>query len=339
MDILSHILKSKLPENGEIAIIFFESCNLQCPMCPQDHSSLIGLSKEEILSKVEIIKNFFSNSHRSSFTLNIMGGELFQDSLLEEYLPVYSLFIEQVSFLAQQMNKSVDFNFLSNLVFTKTHLVKEWLLMHNLKLSVSYDRYGRFNKTNLLIFKSNIEKLKDVIRNISMVVTHDAIKTLMTIGDPYFNYLYKTFNCYWDHLVPFPGIISPTKKELYDFNIFLLENYPECTNLTAFINKQSFNKMNPELAQVASDYILITPTDVSTIYHIYEHSFQEPSVPLATSTLVTERFLNEYKCLNCEYYSRCPLDCLMRDNWVDPENVLNGCIYSETFKYVESKWI
>ena len=122
-----------------------------------------------------------------------MGGELFQDSLLEKYLPIYSLFIYQVSLLSQEMNKSVDFNFLSNLVFTKTYLVEEWLLKHNLKLSVSYDRHGRFNKTDLLIFKSNIEKLKDVIRNISIVATHDAVKTLMTIGDPYFNYLYKNF--------------------------------------------------------------------------------------------------------------------------------------------------
>ena len=81
MDTLSHILDSKIPDKGEIAVVFFENCNLQCPMCPQDHSSLIGLSKEEILSKVDIIKNFFSNSFRSSFTLNIMGGELFQDSL------------------------------------------------------------------------------------------------------------------------------------------------------------------------------------------------------------------------------------------------------------------
>ena len=115
-----------------------------------------------------------------------------------------------------------------------------------------------------------------------MVATHDAIKTLITTGDKYFDYLYETFDCYWDHLVPFPSITSPTKKELYDFNIFLIENYPQCKNLIAFTNHNSFNKMNPELAQIASDYILITPTNISTTCHLHENSFQESSVLVAT---------------------------------------------------------
>ena len=98
------LLGVKIPDMGEIGIIFFEECNLRCPMCPQDHNSIEGQSRDEILSKVDTIKNILYDSVSSVVTLNIMGGELFQDHLLEEYLPIYSEFIEKVNILSLRLN-------------------------------------------------------------------------------------------------------------------------------------------------------------------------------------------------------------------------------------------
>ena len=54
------LLGIKIPDMGEIGIIFFEECNLRCPMCPQDHTSIEGQSKDEIL-----LKDSFTLSNKS----------------------------------------------------------------------------------------------------------------------------------------------------------------------------------------------------------------------------------------------------------------------------------
>ena len=233
------LLGIKIPDMGEIGIIFFEECNLRCPMCPQDHTSIEGQSKDEILSKVDIIKDvLLHNSNSRVVTLNIMGGELFQDHLLEEYLPIYSEFIENVNTLSLKLNRKIIFRFVTNLVFTNHELVASWLYKHNLDLTVSYDSKGRFNTTNLDIFKNNIEVFKDRINLISLVASRESILTVMNRSDSYYDYLYRNFDCHWEFLTPVPGVTAPTKKELYEFNKFLIDNYPNCLPIKDYFSKE-----------------------------------------------------------------------------------------------------
>ena len=246
------LLGVKIPDMGEIGIIFFEECNLRCPMCPQDHNSIEGQSRDEILSKVDTIKNILYDSVSSVVTLNIMGGELFQDHLLEEYLPIYSEFIEKVNILSLRLNKKIIFRFVTNLVFTNHELVNKWLHKHNLDLTISYDSKGRFNTANLDTFKDNVEIFKDRINLISLVASRDSMLTVMNSADSYYDYLYRNFDCHWEFLTPVPGVTAPTKKELYEFNKFLIDNYPNCLQLDPFINKDSINLIGAEVSQLAS---------------------------------------------------------------------------------------
>ena len=326
------LLGVKIPDMGEIGIIFFEECNLRCPMCPQDHNSIEGQSRDEILSKVDTIKNILLyDSVSSVITLNIMGGELFQDHLLEEYLPIYSEFIEKVNILSLRLNKKIIFRFVTNLVFTNHELVNKWLHKHNLDLTISYDSKGRFNTANLDTFKDNVEIFKDRINLISLVASRDSILTVMNRADNYYDYLYNNFDCHWEFLTPVPGVVAPTKKELYEFNKFLIDNYPNCLQLVPFVNKESINLIGAEVSQLAFHFKLIIPNNETTTCQNYEFYF-----PVKTFDTFIDKFIEEYDCLSCKYYSRCPLDPLMRDNWVD--DTLTGCTYKKTFEYADKKY-
>ena len=160
---IEQLLKNKIPEYAEIEIFFFEHCNLRCVHCFQNHESEIGMNESSIMSKITLIETFFNKTQKEHVTLNIMGGELFQDHIMEKFLPIYSNFIHSVNDLSKKYNKIVKYNFVTNLLTSKKQLFSNWLDYHNLKLSVSYDLSGRFNASQIETFKKNIEIYKDYI--------------------------------------------------------------------------------------------------------------------------------------------------------------------------------
>ena len=74
------LIEQKITRSSEIVVIFFEHCNLKCVFCPQDHDSMVGASREEILAKSDTVAKFINNSPRSKdYKLHLLGGELFED--------------------------------------------------------------------------------------------------------------------------------------------------------------------------------------------------------------------------------------------------------------------
>lgn len=335
---IQDLISSKVPDYAEIEIFFFEHCNLRCVHCFQDHDSTLGMGKIQILEKIQIIENFFARSNKTDVVLNIMGGELFQDHLMEEYLPIYTEFIEGVEAAAKTYNKSPRFNFVTNLLTTKHELFKNWLDKHQLKLSVSYDLSGRFNINQLLQFKHNIELYKDYVNIICLVATRQNIKLLLEGQDAYYDYLYNTFDCYWDQLTPGPTVptdLVPSERQYLDFMLFLVDNYPKCTNLEAFVNKQQHNKMScPSLNK-----LLIEANNATSSCRIQQHKVSNDFISPASDTndFIIEKWINDKNCFTCEYFNRCPFSCFVRNDWARLVRDFDGCIYKETFKYVDSK--
>jgi len=338
MNFLHSIIEDKIPESGELEIFFFEECNLRCVHCFQDHKSKLGQSKENILSKLQIIKDFFLMNPKKHYIMNIMGGELFQDHLLDEYLPIYTAFVDGVNDICEELDKTVTFNFVTNLVFTKTDQVLAWVDKHNLKFSVSYDTTGRFNRSQIALYKENIEIFKEKINIICLVATKNNIFKLMDDGDSYYDYLYNNFICYWDQVTPgptVPNLLVPSERELYNFNIFLLDNYPKCTNLEAFTNDQTHNKMScPSINK-----LLIEANNRTASCRIHQHEedskdFITPITP-ETNDPIIEKFFSDHDCMSCKYYARCPFSCFVRNDWRRLERDFDGCVYRETFKYAD----
>lgn len=335
---IQDIIKSKVPDYAEIEVFFFEQCNLRCIHCFQDHESTVGMSKENILAKTNIIEDFFKRTAKTEVVLNIMGGELFQDNLLEEFLPVYSEFIDRIRFLSIQYNKNPKFNFVTNLLVTRHDLFKEWLIQHGLKLSVSYDLTGRFNIKQIEIFKNNIEEYRDQIGLICLVATNPNIQKLLQNGDLYYNYLYENFDCYWDQLTPGPTVptsLVPSEGQYLTFMKHLIDYYPQCTNLEAFTNKKQSNKMScPSLNK-----LLIEADNSTSSCRIQPHksSYDFISPVSDTNDNIIEKWISDKDCFSCEYFKRCPFSCFVRHDWKRLVRDFDGCIYKETFKYADEK--
>jgi sulfatase maturation enzyme AslB (radical SAM superfamily) len=140
------VIDNKVVDYCEIVTCLFEHCNLNCIFCPQDHNSIVGSSRKEILAKAQTISHYINNNTRSvDFSVHIMGGELFSDYWLQkDYLLIYEKFIRLIRKNVKE-DKNVIFNFVTNLVFERHHLVRDFLDRNGLKISISYDPHGRFN--------------------------------------------------------------------------------------------------------------------------------------------------------------------------------------------------
>jgi hypothetical protein len=335
MSAIQEILKDKVPDYAEIEIFFFEQCNLRCVHCFQDHNSTIGMDRNSILSKVSLVDNFIRNTTKDYVILNIMGGELFQDHLFDEFLPIYSEFVRAIDKIAEETNKTVRFNFVTNLLATDIRFI-QWLDEHELKLSVSYDLSGRFNREQLALFKKNIEVYKDYIYVICLVSTKQNITLLLEQGDDYYDYLYENFPCYWDQLTPGPTVpteLVPSESLYLKFMLHLVDNYPKCTNLDAFVNNKQFNKMScPSMNK-----LLIEATNTTSSCRIQQHKQSNDFISIVdvTNDAIIEKFVDDKGCFSCEYFQRCPFSCFVRNDWKRLVRDFDGCIYKETFKYVD----
>lgn len=332
---IHELLKNKVPDYSEIEIFFFEHCDLRCAHCFQDHTSTLGMDESSILSKLSIIENFFKNNQKQIVHMNVMGGELFQDHLLDEFLPIYSKFIKGVNELSVKYNKTIVYCFVTNLMTTRHEQFKNWLDEHSLKINVSYDSSGRFNINQMLLFKRNIEIYKDYINTVSSVATKQNIDIILANKDSYFNYLYENFTYYWDQLTPgptVPTVLVPSEKQYLDFLLHLIDKYPKCTNLTAFTNKKQHNKMScPSLNK-----LVIEANNNTSSCRIEKHknSTDFISIVRKTNDEIIEKFIDEKDCFSCEYFSRCSFSCFVRYDWKRLVKDFDGCIYKEIYKKV-----
>lgn len=331
------MIKSKIIDHAEIVVNFFDHCNMRCVFCPQDHESKVGATREDILAKVPIIVNYLRlNSKTDNFLLHVMGGELFQDEFIDEgFLGYYSEFIEQLE--AQKPPHAIlNFNFITNLIFTRRKEMMDFINKHSLDLAISYDPSGRFNARQFELFKENIELFKDRIRMVSLGMTNVNIDKLVNHKDPYFDYLYDLYDMYFDHLLvgdEKSASLMPTEKEMYQLYCLLLDKYPKVMNVQQFQDKSTKkNKMS------------CTRGNSLTV-------FADNSVPMGCSgsvvlknnktednwsTKIIDNFLTENMCLTCEYYQRCNLTCFVHNDYGKMVKDIEGCVYKRVFEYADS---
>lgn len=329
------IIGNKVIDHSEIVVNFFDYCNMKCSFCPQDHSDKQGTTKEEILSKTKYILDYVNENQKTkSFFLHLMGGELFQDDLIDD--GILNHFDDFIDILEKNKrhNSELSYNFITNLIFDNTTEVLKFLKKNNLKINISYDPTGRFNKEQFIKFKNNVEIFKSHINLFSCVMTQKSMEKIIE-GDDYFDYLYKHFDCHWDHLLVGDekiGSMLPTEKEITDFYIHLVKHYPDVINVRQFFEKNKDQKMS------------CTRGNSLTI-------FSDNSIPLGCSgsvilknsntsdnwsNKIVHNFLEENMCLSCEYYSRCNLTCFIHNDYKNLVKNPQGCPYKLVFEYVQT---
>lgn len=330
------LIDKKIIDYAELVICLFDHCNLKCVFCPQDHTNTQGASEKEILSKVSGIVEWINNNKRSKyFKLHIMGGEIFQDIWIQkQFLSIYQKFIDEIKSKVDS-EKTLVFNFVTNLVFIETKKVSDFLEENNLKISVSYDSHGRFTNTQFDIFKNNIEIFKDKIEMISLVMTKQNIEAVIK-GDSYFDYLYNNFKCDWDSFLPSVSVsetLMPKESDLLKFYKHLVDNYPSCLNISYFTENSRENRMS---CTRGNSYTVMydgtNPAGCSGSVLLRDGNTKNLG-----STIIIQKFFDQYNCFECEYFKKCPFTCFIKNDYKKIVRDVGECVFKETFKYVEIK--
>jgi organic radical activating enzyme len=338
---LYKLIDSKVVDWAEIVVCLFDHCNLTCSFCPQEHNSLIGTTKQEILSKTEIISKWINENTRSKyFKIHLMGGELFQDTWIKQgYLQIYQELIDTIMLSINETGKTVVFNFVTNLVFEQTDLVLSFLQKNDLKVSISYDSKGRFNEQQFNVFKKNVEVFKDTIEMVSLVMSQQNIRAI-TRGDDYFDYLYSNFTCDFDSFLPSvktTAHMMPKESEVLNFNKLLIDKYPNCLNVRPFVEETTQLKMGCTRGNsltVLRDNTV--PKGCSGAYYLTNGINQSVSKD-PFSVKISLNFFEKYNCFECEYFKRCPFTCFIKEDYEKLVRDVDGCLIKKTFEYAEEK--
>lgn len=335
MNEIYSVIENKVIDHAEVIVCLFEHCNLSCVFCPQDHDSMIGASKEKILGKSANIVKWINNNTRSTdVRLHVMGGELFQDVWINEnFLDVYQELIDTIT-KEVDPNKNLIFNFVTNLVFDETEKVLKFLNNNNLKISVSYDSKGRFNKSQLRTFKRNVEIFKDKIQMISLVSTLQNMQAVIN-GDEYFDYLYNTFPCDWDSFLPSVESsehMMPKESDLLKFYKHLVDHYPNCTNVEHFTTDEHQKKMT---CTRGNNFTILhddsIPKGCSGTVLLKDKSTKD----LASDQIVIQ-FFKTYNCFECEYFKKCPFTCFIKSDYNKLQRDVGECVFKLTFDHVNN---
>ncbi|MFP5387149.1 MAG: hypothetical protein ACLGHN_13805, partial [Bacteriovoracia bacterium] len=227
-DVTKALLESKRPEIAEIELTLFENCNIVCDFCFHDKKSPVGLTREEMFSKLPLVETFLRKQQGrvQLAQINLVGGELLQDRwmerLCEDYLDLLKTAKKSFDFYQLPMKVVI----VSNFLFKKREVVKD--LLDKLReadidshLIASYDFEGRPMSG---AYRENIEYFgPEYICSVNLVGTKHSIKVFMEDKDPYFKYLYQNFNLFFDDFIPDKGadLSIPSDREFYEWYLFI----------------------------------------------------------------------------------------------------------------------
>jgi len=244
--------------------------------------------------------------------------------------------MQEIRNRVEDKEKEIVFNFVTNLVFDNALTVLDFIKQDNVIISTSYDSAGRFSPSEFEVFKRNVEIFKDHIAMVSCVLTAQSMKSVKT--DEYFKYLYDNFIIDWDSLWPTQGdklnrTMMPSERETYEFYKFLIDNYPKCLNIEHFVTDKPVMKMTCTRGNnttILQDNTV--PRGCSGTAYVKDRKTKDDDV-----SEVMVQFFNNYDCFSCEYFSKCPFTCFIKQDYKYIEHDLGECAFKKTFQYVDQK--
>lgn len=337
------ILESKRPPLGEIELTFFEWCPINCAFCNHDKKSTIGMSKELMFSKLSIIDNFVKDSGKTVdvIQINFVGGELLADQLLDEYIPIYKEFINEVSKISKKYDIKIEGVWVSNFLFKNNDKILDFFKYLSTtditnSLICSYDFSGR--PTNSQYYQ-NIKYLKEYISSINIVATSDTILNMMKNNDEFFSeYLYNTFEIYIDDFIPDENTDSmiPSDSLMLDFLKFLYHNYPEVNPIKELV----VNDVNSMSCLSLNKITIFPDNSISNCkWHRYKPSdfntYKESKINYVDNAPQMKSFIDENECLSCEFFNKCGFRCYTQYDWGNRERDLTECLMKLFFRYIQ----
>lgn len=342
MNFLQHILKDKLPDTTEIELHLFEFCNLSCAFCGQDHDSEVGMTKKSILEKADEVIAFMERSEKQAHTINIMGGEVFNDDVPDSMFDAYLSFYDKVNGWCHSNGHTARFNWVTNLIFTKSQRVFDTIsLMRahtaNVFISTSYDFAGRgLNINRALQFEHNLKLFSSWITVVGFVLTKPAIRKIMTRTDKFFDeQLYPNYTLYFDYYVPELSAdkMMPSEQEMLDCMLYVAEHYPRVYPIKDLLERErnqmtcySMNKLT----------LLPDGREVKCRYMEYDSADFLTPIDYSSNENIIQAHMDRSGCLGCSWFDRCSLRCFVQADWARLER-LDDCMFREFFNEADRR--
>lgn len=321
---LNQLLASKVQDSSEIEHHLFEKCNLNCAFCGQDHDSEVGMNS--IIDKAHQTVEFMIKSPLKKHTINVMGGEIFNDLIEYGTITDYFKFYEIIRKYCEDTNTEFRINFVTNLIFRENREIVDWLLektpAKNVMLSTSYDFAGRGLDINRsMIFQANLTRYKDRIGVVGFVLTRPAIRKLIANKDKFFKEnLYGKYPLYFDWYVPEKSSekMMPTEQEMLDGLLYVAEHYPNIEPVKSMLENEH-NKMT--CFSLNKTTILPDGKEVKCRYLTYDEQQFETPIDYSTNSGIIQAHLERHDCMSCKHYDRCSFRCFVQADWKDQERL------------------
>ena len=316
-------------------LILIEKCNLRGQHCfEQDHTRdwcLDDLSKIPHIVEHSFVDQYTArNKQLDQLTISLCGGELFIDGFPDSRLDIYSDIIDRLrSQIAKHYNRPIQFEMISNALFTKRERVVEFLKKTHSHISISYDpacRYASDKQKNIVL--DNIRAFNELrlLDEISITLTKPSIKFYVDNDDLRqfadidigINY-YIISNPTYKHLIPSDDDYWSFWKYCYDRRYFNVKALKQFVDNIAYDRNDQF---------CICDDRLIVRNNVVT-YNCATYSTNFTNCDFYGNTAVNEstvRFVkkmqgqNKRQCIYCQYNDVCPGVCwastLHKDNQV-----------------------
>lgn len=338
--LLNQLLASKVQDSSEIEHHLFEKCNLNCSFCGQDHDSEEGM--DTILEKAHQTVAFMATSPLRSHTVNVMGGEIFNDLIPESVFEDYYTFYRIINDYAAANDLTVRINFVTNLIFGKnlTH-VKHLLgrCNDNAWISTSYDFAGRgLDLNRMMQFKRNLAELKPYIGVVGFVLAKPSIRKLIADKDKFFkDELYANFPLYFDWYVPENSAdkMMPSEQEMLDALLFVADKYPQIEPVKSLLENEE-NKMT--CFSLNKTTILPDGREVKCRYMEYEAEQFLTPIDYSTNSGIINAHLERNECFSCEWFNRCQFRCFVQSDWAGLER-LPTCMFKTFFNKTVGKTV
>lgn len=337
MDIFKQLNKTN--EEIEHFVYLFEECNLNCSFCWQDHDDIKG--KDDIISRANDINNLLSKNPTNHHLINIMGGELFHDNITDDVFCDYYALCENIVAYAKDNHISISFTFVTNLVYQ--NLFRVISLIYNIRqiipgvsLTTSYDPVGRFNESNKSLFLKNLRTVliidKNLISNVSVVMTRPNIKYLVTNEDSDLDWMYDNFDVYFDYYSPNQTAPhhTPKESELLRFFKWLIIKYPNAGPIQSWKD----NRNNPMSCRRS---MIVGPNGnqgrCCSLLNDFskEEKNRIPIFNISDNTDLERFYVEQKGCLSCEFFSKCTIGCFLIHTHEMCNDMGTECLYKTIF--------
>lgn len=337
----------------EIACMMFESCNLKCKFCFEDHvDKKIDLDYIKSLPDI-IVKNFTPEYNKYKDQINIVylmiwGGEVFYDALSTEVFETYYFFIKKTRDLFKKHFPTTKllFSWLTNGVFTNTKRVEDLVRYSEGIINFSYDPVNRFSTENQLkqmVNSATYFKSIGLGDKVSITLTKESIKGFLEkdIYLKYFNDL--GYNLDVNYYIANPNWLSllATDDEVFLFFKWAIENklYNMKVLEKIFLSFIGI-KVSPYCnclwcSQITHGEWSIDCAKCSSVLPAKDFYGEYASIMTEENTNQIKASLGLVKrgCLACDYYLQCQFPCWI--SVVFKHFKATNCFYKQVYDYLK----